>query len=690
MGIRYKLVIPLIITLLVIFIVIHFFLKPRWIEHEYEEYLDQQNVMLETLAVNVTSHILSSDYAQMFDQLDSRLQLKTSNWKALLVQLNDGAQVYPLEKLAEQTLTQYADDQYIEKITHQLEYDDETVGSVTLFADWSGEVFEINERITQIEITLLVCFSFLLMLALTLQSMLIRVPLQQLKNAAGALAHGDYDIELPAAGKDEIGQLSHSFKIMRESIKTHEVALTLAANEAAAALVETEAVHEQLKHTHNEITHFRSALDEHAIVSIADIEGNMTFINEKFCKISGYSAEELVGKNHRMLKSDFHAPEYYKKLRTTVAKGEVWHGEMCSTARNGKQYWVEATVVPFLDEEGKPYKYVAISTDITEKINTVERLKVKTHETNVAHAELKKSHQQALHSEKLASVGQLAAGIAHEINTPVQFVGDNTRFLQTAFDDLNDLIMVYQQLAQAVTEGKPHDELLTSVTSLSEEVEVDYLAEEIPHAITQTLEGIERISKIVLSMKDFSHPGSNHKEVVDINHAIESTITVSRNEWKYNAELNTDFDEKLIAVPCYVGEFNQVILNIIINACHAIADARQGDKLGTIKISTRLEEQFAVVCISDTGTGMPDSVKKKIFEPFFTTKGVGKGSGQGLAIAYAVIVEKHGGSLAVESTPGEGTTFIIRLPMQTAANDDETENGMYKKTELKQTQDGLQ
>ena len=224
-------------------------------------------------------------------------------------------------------------------------------------------------------------------------------------------------LSLPPLGKDEIGKLSHSFKVMRESIKTNEDALILAAHEAAIAerllqenqehlldehaaavqaLAEIETVNEQLKQTHNEISHLRSALDEHAIVSIADTEGNMTFINDKFCKISGYTTDELLGKNHRMLKSNFHASEYYKALRDTVSKGKIWHGDMCSTAKDGTQYWVDATIVPFLDDNDKPYKYVAISTDITDQINTLERLKENTAEINQAHADLKKSHQQVI------------------------------------------------------------------------------------------------------------------------------------------------------------------------------------------------------------------------------------------------------------------------------------------------------
>jgi signal transduction histidine kinase len=177
-------------------------------------------------------------------------------------------------------------------------------------------------------------------------------------------------------------------------------------------------------------------------------------------------------------------------------------------------------------------------------------------------------------------------------------------------------------------------------------------------------------------MKDFSHPGSDQKEVIDINKAIESTLTVSHNEWKYNAELVTDFDAVLTAVPCYPGEFNQVILNMIVNASHAIADCRDGDsdELGTITIATRLDDGYAEVRISDTGAGMPEAVRKRIFEPFYTTKGVGKGSGQGLAIAYTVIVDKHGGTIEVDSEPDKGTTFIIRLPMRDSSSETETVN----------------
>jgi signal transduction histidine kinase len=193
-----------------------------------------------------------------------------------------------------------------------------------------------------------------------------------------------------------------------------------------------------------------------------------------------------------------------------------------------------------------------------------------------------------------------------------------------------------------------------------------YLAEEIPKAITQSLEGVGRVSDIVRAMKDFSHPGASGKEAIDLSKAIESTVTVARNEWKYVADMVTDFDPALPPVPCLVGEFNQVILNIVVNAAHAIADVigDHTDKRGTIRITTRRDNKWAEIRISDTGTGIPEQHRSRVFDHFFTTKAVGKGTGQGLSIAHAVVTEKHGGSIALETEMGKGTTFIIRLPIE--------------------------
>ncbi|MEZ5973956.1 MAG: ATP-binding protein [Planctomycetota bacterium] len=272
---------------------------------------------------------------------------------------------------------------------------------------------------------------------------------------------------------------------------------------------------------------------------------------------------------------------------------------------------------------------------------------------------------QLLSAQKLEAVGQLAAGIAHEINTPTQYVGDNTRVLQEAFDDLMPILRTARELCARAQDADSPCAITNALREQLEQADVDYLIDEVPHAIVQSLDGIERVTKIVRAMKEFSHPGSEDAVDVDINHALASTIAVATNEWKYVAEVETRFDGALPMVPCLPGELNQVFLNILVNAAHAIADqvADSGD-LGTITVSTEQDEEHAIVRISDTGGGIPEDVQTRIFDPFFTTKEVGKGTGQGLAIARAVIVKKHGGILDFESTPGRGTEFRIRLPLR--------------------------
>jgi signal transduction histidine kinase len=255
-------------------------------------------------------------------------------------------------------------------------------------------------------------------------------------------------------------------------------------------------------------------------------------------------------------------------------------------------------------------------------------------------------------AQKLEAIGQLAAGIAHEINTPTQYVGDNLRFLKESFGELDGLL---KQLV--ILGGQPAAGVLS-------EADFDYLKEEIPRALNQSLEGVDRVAKIVRAMKEFSHP-AREKTATDLNRAIQSTITVASNEWKYVAEVEMDLDTNMPSVHCSPAEFNQVVLNMIVNAAHAISDVvgDGGKGKGKIRVKTHAEGDWALVEISDSGSGMPAHVQQRIFEPFFTTKEVGKGTGQGLAIAHNVIVDKHGGTIKVSSAPGKGTTFTIRLPI---------------------------
>jgi signal transduction histidine kinase len=267
-------------------------------------------------------------------------------------------------------------------------------------------------------------------------------------------------------------------------------------------------------------------------------------------------------------------------------------------------------------------------------------------------------------AQKLEAIGQLAAGIAHEINTPVQYVSDNVHFLRSSFAGLESLRAKLRDACGFLARGNGSSELLGEIEELEEEIDVEYLAERIPKAFDSALDGLGQIARIVHAMKEFGHQGSSDKSAVDLNRALLTTLEVARNEYKYVADVETELGD-LPAVTCLGGEMNQVFLNLIVNAAHAIGDvaARSGSK-GKMRIRTQVDGGDAVITIGDTGAGIPEEIRGRIFDPFFTTKEVGRGTGQGLAIARSVVVDKHGGSLTFESRIGQGTTFMIRIPVQ--------------------------
>jgi PAS domain S-box-containing protein len=266
-------------------------------------------------------------------------------------------------------------------------------------------------------------------------------------------------------------------------------------------------------------------------------------------------------------------------------------------------------------------------------------------------------------AQKLESVGRLASGIAHEINTPIQFVADSIHFVRDAFADTVPLLQRYHALCEAAAGGHVAAIDLAAVKQAEENADLDYLMENVPKALERSVEGLDRVATLVRSMKEFAHPDKKEKAAADLNRAIGSTLVIARNEYKYVADVATDFGE-LPPVWCHVSELNQVFLNIIVNAAHAIADqVKDTSNKGRICISTRADGEFVVVSIADSGGGIPEAVRSKVFEPFFTTKEVGRGTGQGLSIARSVVVDKHGGQLSFETTMGVGTTFHIRLPV---------------------------
>ena len=274
-------------------------------------------------------------------------------------------------------------------------------------------------------------------------------------------------------------------------------------------------------------------------------------------------------------------------------------------------------------------------------------------------------------AQKLESVGQLAAGIAHEINTPIQFIGDNLRFIADTMVQLEEVFKVHETLLAAC-----HGPECDALAATSERIDLAYARDEMPKAAAQGIEGVERVASLVRALKEFSHPDGIDQKPVDLNQSIRSTAVVARNEYKYVAELQLDLDPNLPQVVCNQGEINQVILNLIVNAAHAIGDCAKtapggaGGKtgMGTITVTTAALSLNPTgiagieIRIRDTGTGIPEAVRGRIFDPFFTTKEVGQGTGQGLYLAHAIIVGRHQGTITFETQLAVGTTFIIRLP----------------------------
>ena len=274
-------------------------------------------------------------------------------------------------------------------------------------------------------------------------------------------------------------------------------------------------------------------------------------------------------------------------------------------------------------------------------------------------------------AQKLEGIGQLAAGIAHEINTPTQFVTDNLTFLRDSWKAAGQLLDLYRTAIHNAAAVLP-PEVVAALEQAERNCDLEFIAAEMPRAIDQSLDGARRVAKIIRAMKEFSHPDSAEKTTTDLNRAIKSTITVASSEWKHVAEIVTDFDETLPPIVCYPGDINQVILNLLVNAAHSIKETAAEGAMGRITIRTRSRGEYVEVSISDTGGGIPEAIRNRVFDPFFTTKPVGKGTGQGLSLAHTIVVKKHAGKIWFQTEMGLGTTFFLDLPI--SATDSAKEN----------------
>ena len=369
---------------------------------------------------------------------------------------------------------------------------------------------------------------------------------------------------------------------------------------------------------------------------LAGDTGLIRFVNPAAAMMLGCPAEELAGRDLWSLVDH----DDVTTLREAVSSYDRPALVPCRIRGNEHAEWTDVeALLEYVSEHDGSRSIVFTARDVSER----HRLEL----------ELR-------HAQKLESVGRLAAGIAHEINTPIQFVGDNVRFLDTAFTDLERLLGSYRDLVSAARANGDIEAALRELNEVATEIDVEFVTEEVPVAISQTLEGITRVAHIVRAMKAFGHPGTEEKSRADLNEAVKNTIVVANNEIKYTADVETDLGD-LPLVHCHLGDINQVVLNLVVNAAHAIGAADRGR--GTIRISTRLDDGFAVIEVADTGTGVPAEIADKLFDPFFTTKEVGTGTGQGLALVRTLVADRHGGTIDFTSTVGEGTVFTVRLPV---------------------------
>jgi two-component system, NtrC family, sensor kinase len=498
-----------------------------------------------------------------------------------------------------------------------------------------------------------------------------------------------------------------------------------------------------------------------ASVMITNARGDISYVNQRFTDVTGYKAEEVLGRNPRLLNAQVSPPEHFRNLWSTITGGDEWKGELCNRKKSGEIYWEAATIRPITDAQGTVTSYLALKEDITERRRAERELwltkaslenasagvfwidpqgrivyanqtacrsleysredlvslsiadidpvspqeaftklweQCKTrgsvtiesqHKSRLGRifpveitasyiefdgqeysfafvrdiTERRELEAQLRQAHKLEGIGQLSAGIAHEINTPTQFVTDNLTFLRDSWKATCKLLELYRNAIRDAA-GALSSAAVAAVNEAEHDLDLDFIVTEVPHAIEQSLDGAYRVAKIVRAMKEFSHPDSAEKTNTDLNRAAESTITVARNEWKYVAEVETEFDKTLPAVLCYPGDVNQVILNVLVNAAHAIKEKGNDAAKGLITIRTRRRGEFAEISVTDTGTGIREAIRTRIFDPFFTTKEVGKGTGQGLSLAHSLIVKKHGGKIWFETEMGRGTTFFIDLPIK--------------------------
>jgi PAS domain S-box-containing protein len=466
--------------------------------------------------------------------------------------------------------------------------------------------------------------------------------------------------------EQEIQEADEKFFHKKTLIVANQIGENQDDNHLAAyglAVAERSYIDEKLRGTVKELSNIKFALDQAAIVAITDCQGIIIYVNDKFCELSKYSRDELLGKDHRLINSGHHPKEFFEQFWSTIQAGKVWKGEIKNKAKDGTYYWVDTTVVPFLDKKGKVYQYLSIRFDITERKLAEEALRQsellsrqQAQKLELALHNLKLTQAQLVQSEKLSSMGQLVAGVAHEINNPLNFVYGNLSCTSEYIQSLLYLLRLYQQYYP-----NPPAEIQATV----EDSNLDFMLADLPKILNSMQIGANRIREIVLSLRNFSRVDEAQIKPSDIHEGIDSTLLILQNRLKDKAgQPNITVIKqygKLPKVACHASQLNQVFMNILSNAIDAL-EQQSAPRVITIKTERHMANSVRI-SIADNGPGIPEEIQQHLFEPFFTTKPIGKGTGLGLSIAHHIVVDKHKGQIECFSHPGQPVEFLISIPI---------------------------